>query len=83
MQAPSRVTFAGLDDLEKTRVSRVESSTMPLEEMKVPELVNEMDLKAMAAGYVLGGTSTCGEEHGGTEGHFHQVRDSPGGWEEF
>ena len=43
------VTFAGLDELEKTRVSRVESSMMRLEEMKVPELVKEMDLKAVAA----------------------------------
>ena len=42
------VTFAGLDELERTRVSRAESSSMHLEEMKVPELVTEMDLKILA-----------------------------------
>ena len=53
------VTFAGLDELEKTRVSRAESSSMHLEEMKVPELVTEMDLKILAVDRVRAELDAC------------------------
>ena len=55
------VTFAGLDGLEKTRVSRAESFTMHMEEMKVPELVTEIDLKIVAADRVRAELDVCEE----------------------